>query len=252
MMEKELFSYVLRLGDNSLIMGQRLAEWCGQAPVLEQDIALTNIALDHIGQARSLLTYAGVIEGNNRSEDDLAFFRNAFEFRNNLLVELPNVDFGFTIAKQFFFDVYQLYLCQELLTSKNEFLAGFAEKTLKEVKYHVRHSREWMLRLGDGTEESHNRMQNALNTLWEYTGEFFEKDESDVLLINAGIIPSPDLLKIKWDKDVLAVLEEATLSIPDTNGYMATGSRLGRHTEHLDYILAEMQVLPRSMPDAVW
>jgi ring-1,2-phenylacetyl-CoA epoxidase subunit PaaC len=250
--EEALFKYLIRLGDNALILGQRLGEWCGHAHQLESDIALTNVALDHIGQARMLLTHAGEVEGKGRSEDDLAFHRGEFDFRNNLLVEQPNGDFGQTIMRQFLFDVFQYHLLNELKKSKNEFLQSFAVKSLKEVSYHRSLSSDWIIRLGDGTELSHEKMQNALDALWEFTGELFEMNEVDEILIREGIVPDLKELKAKWEEEVTEVLHEATLNIPDTAGYMATGSRDGHHTEHLGYILAEMQYLPRMMPEAKW
>ena len=250
--QEALFHFALRLGDNSLIMGQRLAEWCGHAPVIEQDIALSNIALDNVGQARTLLTYAGNLEGKGRTEDDLAFFRDSFQFRNNLLVELPNIHFGHTILKCLFYDQFLMALYSHMQESSDETMASFAVKSLKEVKYHVRYSRDWTLRLGDGTEESHAKMQASLNELWEYTGELFEIDEIDKILIQEKVIPNIESLQKEWNSQVESILKEATLTIPDTKGYMATGGRNGVHTENLDYILAEMQVLPRSMPDATW
>ena len=253
MNQKEaLFQYLIRLGDNALILGQRLGEWCGHAHQLESDIALTNVALDNMGQARMLLTRAGEIEGKGRSEDDLAFHRGEFEFRNNLLVEQPNLNFGQTIMRQFLYDVFQYNLLNELKKSKDEFLQSFAVKSLKEVSYHRSLSRDWVIRLGDGTDVSHDKMQNALDALWEYTGELFEMNEVDEVLKNEEIVPDLSKLKIKWDDEVTSVLQEATLTIPDTKGYMASGSREGHHTEHLGFMLAEMQYLPRMMPDAKW
>ena len=250
--EEALFEYLIRLGDNALILGQRLGEWCGHAHQLESDIAMTNVALDLVGQARMLLTQAGEIEGQGRSEDDLAFHRNEFEFRNNLLVEMANGDFAQTITRQFFFDCFHFYMLSGLRSSNYEFFNGFALKSIKEVTYHRELSTDFIIRLGDGTTESHEKMQAALNLLWEYTGELFEKTEADEVLIEAGIVPDLTEIKDLWEKDVLSVLEKATLTIPDTKGYMASGSRKGNHTEYLGYILAEMQYLPRMMPDAKW
>lgn len=250
--EEALFEYLIRLGDNALILGQRLGEWCGHAYQLEGDIAMTNVALDLVGQARMLLTEAGEVEGKGRSEDDLAFHRNEFEFRNNLLVEMENGDFAQTITRQFLFDNFYYHLLRGLRTSKNEFLQGFAIKSLKEVSYHRELSSDLIIRLGDGTDLSHEKMQAAMNLLWEYTGELFEKTEADDILIEDGLIPDMDEVKKLWEKDVTQILEKSTLTIPDTKGYMASGSRRGRHTEYLGYILAEMQYLPRSMPEAKW
>lgn len=250
--DEALFEYLIRLGDNTLILGQRLGEWCGHAHQLESDIALTNVALDQVGQARNLLTQAGAVEGKGRTEDDLAFFRDEMDFRNNLLVEQDNGDFAQTIVRQYFFDVFQYHLYTSLSQSSDEFLKGFAVKSLKEVTYHRKLSGDWMVRLGDGTEESHERMQEALDILWPFTGELFEMTEADEILIKENVVPDLGFIEKKWRKEVEATLEEATLTIPDTMGYMASGSRKGHHTEYLGYILAEMQVLPRSMPDAKW
>ncbi|HKL40293.1 MAG TPA: 1,2-phenylacetyl-CoA epoxidase subunit PaaC [Cryomorphaceae bacterium] len=250
--EEALYEYLIRLGDNALILGQRLGEWCGAAHQLESDIAMTNVALDLVGQARMLLTEAGEVEGKGRSEDDLAFHRNEFEFRNNLLVEMANGDFGQTITRQFFFDCFYFHFLQALKSSKSEFLQAFAMKSIKEVTYHRELSTDFMIRLGDGTEESHEKMQYAVNLLWEYTGELFEKTEADEILIAEGIVPDLTQIKSLWEQDVMAVLEKATLLIPDNKGYMASGSRKGHHSEYLGYILAEMQYLPRMMPDAKW
>jgi len=250
--DQALIEYLIRLGDNALILGQRLGEWCGHAHQLESDIALTNIALDNIGQCRLLLSEAGRIEGKNRTENDLAFFRDEKDFRNSLLVEQPNENFGHTILRQYFYDVFQFYLYSALKSSANEFLSGFAAKSLKEVSYHRKLSSDWILRLGDGTSESHLKMVEALEYLWPFTFELFEMNEIDALLMAENWVP--DLLEIekKWRNEVEAHLSEATLEIPDTMGYKATGSRKGHHTEYLGFLLAEMQAVPRSMPEAKW
>lgn len=250
--DEALFEFLLRIGDNGLVLAQRLGEWCGHAHQLESDIALTNVALDNLGQARMALTEAGKVEGKGRTEDDLAFHRTEMEFRNNLLLEQENGDFAQTITRQFLFDVFQYELLSGLKSSSNEFLQSFAIKSLKEVAYHRSLSSDWMVRLGDGTDVSHEKMQDALNLLWQYTGELFEKTEADEILIADGVVPDLEELKEGWDKIVGDVLKEATLEIPDTKGFMATGSRRGEHTEFLGYILAEMQYLPRSMPEAKW
>lgn len=246
-----LFDYILRLGDNALILAQRLGEWCGHGPVLEQDIALTNISLDLLGQARMLFTYAGELEGRGRTEDQLAYFRDAHEFRNVLLVEQPNTDWAYTIARQFFFDTYNYYHYQALLKSSDERLAAIAEKSLKEVTYHLRFSSEWVLRLGDGTETSHQKMQAAIDDLWMYTGELTTPNATDLAVAADGT--GVDLLKIKplWDAKVADVLQEATLQIP-TAGWMQSGGKDGRHTEQLGFILAEMQHLQRTYPGLEW
>lgn len=250
--DEALFEYLIRLGDNALILAQRLGEWCGHAHQLESDIALTNVALDQMGQARMLLTEAGKVEGKGRSEDDLAFHRDEKEFKNNLLLEQENENFAQTIVREYLFDVFQFHFLTALTKSENDFLQAFAQKSLKEVTYHRGLSRDWIVRLGDGTELSHNKMQDALNLLWKYTDELFEMSEVDEILIAENIVPDLSKIRESWDKEVKETLDEATLSIPDTMGYMATGGRKGEHTEYLGYILAEMQYLPRSMPDATW
>lgn len=249
--ERAHFEYVLRMGDNALILGQRLSEWCGHGPVLEQDIAVTNIALDLMGQARSLLGYAGKVEGKGRSEDDLAFLRDAWDFRNVLLVEQPNEDWAFTIVRQFLFDAYHFLFVREMTKSSDAQLAAIAEKSLKEITYHLRFSSEWMIRLGDGTDKSREKMQAALDALWMYSGELFEMNEVDRMMIDAGIAPDLAALKPAYDERLQAVLAEATLEIPDA-GRMQTGGKEGRHTEHLGYILAELQFLQRAYPGQSW
>jgi ring-1,2-phenylacetyl-CoA epoxidase subunit PaaC len=245
------FPYVLQLGDNALILSHRLSEWCGHGPVLEQDIALTNIALDLLGQARLLLSYAGEIEGKGRSEDDLAYFRDAHQFRNVLLVEQPNRDWAHTIVRQFFFDAYHYYHYQALLHSADERLSAIAQKAVKEVTYHLRYSSEWTIRLGDGTEESHRRMQAAVDELWMFTGELTTPNEVEKQAAATGV--GPDLAEIRslWEAKVGDVLREATLQVP-SNRWMQSGGKDGRHTEHLGYILAEMQFLQRAYPGLTW
>jgi ring-1,2-phenylacetyl-CoA epoxidase subunit PaaC len=250
--QEALFEYLLRLGDNALILGQRLSEWCGHAHQLESDIALTNVALDQIGQCRLLLTEAGNVEGKGRTEDDLAYFRNEREFRNNLLVEQPNENFAFTIARQYFFDVFQYHLYGALRNSTHHFLRGFAAKALKEVTYHRKLSGDWVLRLGDGTDTSHQKMQEAVDVLWPYAFELFEKTDADTTLIAEGIAPDLDLLYPVWLHEVEATLAEATLTHPTGDLYKPTGSRRGHHSEYMGFILAEMQYIPRTMPDAKW
>jgi ring-1,2-phenylacetyl-CoA epoxidase subunit PaaC len=246
-----LFEYLLRLGDDRLVLGHRLAQWCGHAPILEEDIALANIALDCIGQANYILDLAADTEGSGRSADDLAYLREEIEFRNVAMVELPNGDFGFTIARQFLFSAFAVDLLEALQQSSHAELAGIAGKALKESRYHLRHSREWVLRLGDGTEESHRRIQASFDDLWMYTGELFETDAVDEELLAEQIISDVAALEPKWRQRVAATLEEATLTVPD-NRYMISGGRQGRHTEHLGHMLAQMQILPRSHPGATW
>lgn len=245
------FPYVLQLGDNALILSHRLSEWCGHGPVLEQDIALTNIALDLLGQARLLLTYAGELEGQGRTEDDLAGFRDAHQFRNVLLVEQPNGDWAHTIVRQFFFDVYHYYHYQALLQSRDERLAAIAQKAFKEVTYHLRYSSEWTIRLGDGTEESHRRMQEAVDDLWMYTGELTTPNDVERQAAETGVGSDLEQIRPLWEAKVQEVLQEATLRIP-TNNWMQSGGKDGRHTEHLGYILAEMQFMQRAYPGLQW
>lgn len=247
-----LFDFCLRLGDDRLIIGHRLSEWCGHAPILEEDIALANIALDQIGQASTMLKYAGEIEGKGRTEDDLAYLRLEEEFRNSLLAELPNGDFAQTIVRQFFFDAFDYLLLSELVNSKDETLAGFAGKSLKETKYHLRHSSEWLVRLGDGTEESRKRTEDAVNALWMYTGDMFAQTDADKELTAQGIIPDTPSLKTKWFDMVKEIFMRAKLELPTEDAFMQSGSREGKHTENLGYILAELQYLPRRYPDAKW
>lgn len=250
-MNQNLFEYILRIGDNSLVLGQRLAEWCGHGPILEEDIAMTNISLDYIGQARAFLTYAGTVEGKNRSEDDLAFLREAREFRNNLLVEQPNGDFAQTMARQLFFSVFQYYFFEQLKKSKDSTLAALADKSFKEVTYHLRHSREWTYRLGDGTEESHLRMQQAIDNLWLFTGDLFTTNTVDDELLKAGVGVDMNTVKKNWEEMIAEILSKAILNKPQS-AYFVTGGIDGKHSEHLGHMLSEMQILPRSFPGAEW
>jgi ring-1,2-phenylacetyl-CoA epoxidase subunit PaaC len=246
-----LFQYLLRLGDDRLVLGHRLSEWCGHGPILEEDIALANIALDLIGQATLYLKLAAETEGKGRSEDDLAYFRDAIEYRNVQMVELPKGDYAFTTVRQFFFDVFSYHVLEELQSSGNSEIAGIAAKGFKEVRYHVRHSSEWVLRMGDGTEESHSRAQKAVNELWRFTAEMFQADAVDRAMKDEGIGADLDAIKPKWDSVVTDVLNRATLAIPSDPPAM-TGGRRGRHTEHLGHMLSEMQIVARSHPGAEW
>jgi len=241
----------LRLGDDSLILGQRLAEWCGHGPILEEDIAITNISLDLIGQAISLLNYAGDLESKGRDGDALAFLRLEKDYKNLLLVEQKNGDFGDTMMRQFLFDAYRKLLFERLQNSTDKQLAAIAEKSLKETRYHFKHSAEWVIRLGDGTDESHNRIQNSLNNLWRYTDELFYVDASDEVLTKAGILPDLSDLKSLWLKEVNTVLELATLQIP-TNNWQFEGGRKGVHSEHMGYLLSELQFMQRVYPNMEW
>lgn len=233
--------YLLHLADNALILSQRNSEWCGHGPVLEQDIAITNISLDLVGQARNLYQYAATLIGNNATEDGLAYLRKEREFKNCLLVEQPNGDWAQTILRQFLFSTYQYQLYQQLLNSSDETIRAIAEKSLKEVTYHVRWSSEWVIRLGDGTEESHSRMLHAIEELWPYTGELFEKAEYE----------EAELDKSQWLQKIEQVFSEATLSVPQ-NVFIQKGGKQGIHTEHLGFILTELQYMQRAYPGAEW
>lgn len=241
----------LRLGDNALILGQRLGEWAGHGPVLEEDIALTNVALDLLGQARLWLALAGRREGQGRDEDDLAYFRDQAAFRNCLLVEQPNGDYADTTLRQFFFDTWHVALLNALARSRDAEVAAVADKARAEAAYHVRRSAGWVVRLGDGTAESRARMVAALARLWPFTGELFEEDEADRTLAAVGIAPLPGSLRAGWQAEVERVFAEATLEIP-ASCWMHSGGRRGVHTEHMGYLLAEMQSLARAHPGATW
>jgi ring-1,2-phenylacetyl-CoA epoxidase subunit PaaC len=243
--------YLLRLGDDRLILGHRLSEWCGHAPILEEDIALANIALDLIGQASLLLGLAGKIEGQTRDADTLAYLREAVEYRNALLVELPKGDFAVTIVRQLFFSVFALLQADALQRSSNQELAGIAAKAVKEFRYHVLHSADWVLKLGGGTTDSRSRAQRAVDDLWRYTGELFLADDVDRAAGESGLGVDPSTLENGWSTTVRDVLERAGLTIPETS-YMQRGGRMGRHTEHLGHLLSEMQILARSHPGASW
>ncbi|ASN52830.1 1,2-phenylacetyl-CoA epoxidase subunit PaaC [Sinomonas sp. R1AF57] len=244
---EDVAQYALRLGDDALILAQRLSHWISRAPELEEDIALGNIALDVLGHARSFLSYAG--HAWDKTEDDLAYWREEDEFRSLWIVEQPNGDFGYTIARQLIVSVYQYLLYTELLASTDATLAAIAAKALKEVAYHRDHAVQWTLRLGDGTEESHRRMQDALELVWPYVDEMFDDDALIDAVGDAGVRPSS--LRAAFDAQIASVLEEATLSVPNVPR-ASGGGRRGEHTEHLGYILAEMQVLARKHPGATW
>lgn len=250
--KQALYEYLIRLADDRLILGHRLSEWSGHGPILEEDIALANISLDYIGHAASLYEYAVEIEDEGRHRDDIVYFRNDVEYKNLKITELPKGDFGFTIARQFLFSAFSYFLYQGLSDIEDEQFCGMVQKHFKEVKYHLRHSREWVLRLGDGTEESHERIQDSFDEIWTYTGELFYTDEVDELLVNEGLAVDPNDFKSDWKELVVETLEEATLEVPDFDQYMAEGGRKGFHTEYLGHLLAEMQHLRRSYPDADW
>ena len=251
------FEFLVRLADNNLVLGQRVSEWCGKAPTLEEDIALANISLDLIGQSKLWLEYAAETEKKGRSADDLAFLRDPIDFRNLLIVEQPNTDFGFTIMRQFLFDAMNEPMLNCLKKSKDQRVAEIASKSHKEVTYHLERSRDTVIALGDGTDESNSRMQNALNNLWQFVGEFFEEDEVDEVMSKNKVASKPKTTKPMWEKIVSQTLKEAQLSQPKNQfgqvSFGQVGGRNGtRHTEHLGHMLATMQILQRSHPGAVW
>lgn len=243
--------YLLRIADTSLIYGQRLAEWCGHGPVLEEDIALTNTALDYLGQATLVFRHLAESDAEGRNEDQIAFLRDAWQYRNLIITELPNGDYAFTIARQFLFTSWYYIFLQKLQTSSDEFLSGFAAKSIKEVRYHWQHSSDWVKRMGDGTEESHHRIVEAFKQLWAHIGEFFEMDDVDRAMLDARAGVDAAALKNEWKTLVHAVMEEATVPIPD-EVWTHSGSKAGKHTEYLGYILADMQFLQRAYPGSKW
>ncbi|AQT47596.1 1,2-phenylacetyl-CoA epoxidase subunit PaaC [Bartonella choladocola] len=249
--DKAVVEFLLRMGDNTLVLGHRISEWCGHSPVLEEDIALANQALDLIGQTQLWLGLAGALENKGRSADQLAFLRDAWDFRNVLLVEKDNGDFGNTMMRQFLFDAWHIEMLKALLKSSNSQIAEIAAKAVKEVAYHLEKSADIVIRLGDGTELSHQRMQHALDNLWSYTGELFVDDDYDEIVNSAGIAPLPSSLKHKWDQTINSVLRDATLALPQTS-YVHKGGKKGRHTEFLGHMLAEMQFLQRAYPGSTW
>jgi ring-1,2-phenylacetyl-CoA epoxidase subunit PaaC len=250
-MNEVLLRYVLSLADDALVLGHRLSEWSNQAPMLEEDIALSNLALDLIGQARLLYAYAGEVEGRGRGEDDLAYLRDEHAFSNQLLVEQLNGDFAATMVRQLLYAAFMHPYYQALQNSADTRLAEIAAKAVKEMAYHVRHAAEWAIRLGDGTDESHSRAAAALDELWTYTGELFAMDGGEQALAKAGIAVDREIVRPAWNATIDRVLAEATLARP-ADGWMQTGGRAGRHSEHLGHLLAEMQVLHRAHPGAVW
>lgn len=249
--KQALFQYLLRIGDNATILGHRLSEWCGHGPELEEDIAIINTALDLLGHARVIYTYAGQVEGKGRTEDDLAYLRKERQYINALITETPNGHYGDTIARQFLFDQFNYLLFSELVNSKDETIAAIAAKAVKEIRYHLRRSTDWTLRLGDGTEESHAKIQQSFNELWSYTDDMFVQDESDQVIISASIGPDLATLHPIWKEKVQSVLQEATLQMP-VDGWMQSGSKKGRHTEHLGHILTDLQYMQRTYPGAEW
>jgi ring-1,2-phenylacetyl-CoA epoxidase subunit PaaC len=251
MKNENLYQYILGIADNSLILGQRMGELCGHGPSLETDIACTNISLDLLGQVRSYYQYAAKIAADGRTEDDIAMLRQEREYLNVLLVEQPNTDFGYTMARQFLFDVYHLLFLYELQKSKDLTLSAIASKAVKEVSYHQRFSSDWMKRLGDGTNESHERIQNAINDLWTYTNEFFQLTEADKAMLNEGIGVDVAKLKAPYYETLKFVLVEATLEVPETKYFQKDGKQ-GIHSEHMGYLLADLQYMQRAYPDMEW
>lgn len=250
--DEAFFEFLCRTGDNTLVLGHRVSEWCGHAPVLEEDIALANTALDLIGQTQMWLGLAGEVEGQGRSADDLAMLRDVWDFRNVLLAEQPNGDFGQTMMRQYLFDQFHVLLLQKLADSMDERVAAIAAKSVKEVTYHVERSGDTVIGLGDGTSESHRRMQAALDLLWPYVGEMFSDDEVSAEMAAAGIAPKPSSLRPDWDAAVQALMAEATLVIPDSDFAHAGGKTGFRHSEHLGHLLTHMQWMQRAYPGATW
>lgn len=249
--ESPLVIYALRRADDALILGHRLSEWCGHAPMMEEDMALANMGLDLIGQARELYTYAAKVEGANNDEDKFAYLRDVRQYRNLLLVEQPNGDFAHTIIRQFLYSAFADLYWRAMMKSKDETLAAIAAKSEKETAYHLRHTSEWVIRLGDGTEESQRRAQAAIDDLWAFTGELFHCDESDKALIADGVAIDPERLRAGWTQTVSNVLQTSTLEVP-TSVWMQKGGRLGHHSEHLGHLLSELQSLQRTFPGATW
>ena len=249
--ETPLVLYTLRRADDALILGHRLSEWCGHAPMLEEDMALANMGLDLLGQARELYSYAAKIEGKGNDEDKFAYLRDNRQYRKLLLLEQPNGDFARTMERQFFYAVFADLYWRAMMQSSDSTLAAIAAKSEKESAYHVRHSSEWIIRLGDGTEESHRRAQTAIDDLWAYTGEMFRVDDSEHGLIDKGIAIDPAKLHAQWHKTVTSVVGEATLALPKSD-WMQQGGRDGRHSEHLGHLLSELQSMPRTFPGATW
>jgi ring-1,2-phenylacetyl-CoA epoxidase subunit PaaC len=249
--ETPIVLYALRRADDALILGHRLSQWCGHAPMLEEDMALTNIGLDLIGQARLLYTYVAELEGAGRDEDSYAYLRDAPQYRNLLLVEQPNGDFAKTIVRQFFYSAFADPYWRAMTASKNATLAAIAAKSEKESAYHLRHTSEWVIRLGDGTPESHVRAQTAVDELWSFTGELFEADATERELIKEGVAIDPASLHSAWSETMGGVIQEATLQLPAAS-WMQSGGRVGRHSEHLGHLLSEMQYLQRTYPGARW
>ena len=246
-----LVQYIYGIADNPLILGQRLGELCGHGPNLEVDIAMTNIALDLLGQTRSYYQYAAKLSGNEATEDTIAFLRNEREYKNVLLVEQPNTDFAYSIGRQFLYDIFHLLLLEELQNSKDETLVAIAKKSIKEVSYHKRFSSDWIKRLGDGTDESHTRIQNAINDLWTFTDELFHQADADKAMVSEGIGADVTKLKDAYYTQITQILEEATVQIPDIK-YFQKGGKQGIHSEHMGYLLADLQYMQRTFPNMTW
>jgi len=251
MAKASLYKYVLSLGDDALILGQRLSQWAYKGPFLEEDIALSNISLDMFGRANLLLEYAATLKGNGTTSDELAFKRNEREFSNHIICEQPNGNFSDTMGRQFFLDAFYKLFLQKLTKSKDEQLSAIAQKSIKETTYHLRHSSKWIIRLGDGTVESHAKVQSAIDNLWMFTNELFEMNEIDNEMLEQKIGVDCSKLKIEWDKIINEILSEATLNRPE-DANMPTGGRQGIHTEHLGHMLSNMQYLQRAYPNAKW
>ena len=249
--ETPLVLYTLRRADDALILGHRLSEWCGHAPMLEEDMALANMGLDLLGQARELYSYAAEVEGKGNDEDKFAYLRDVRQYRNLLLVEQPNGDFAHTMVRQFFYAVFADLYWRATMKSRDPTLSAIAAKSEKESAYHVRHSSEWIVRLGDGTEESHARAQVAIDDLWAFTGEMFETDDSERALIDAGLAADPAALRPQWLKTISGIVSEATLSLPKSD-WMQQGGHSGRHSEHLGHLLSELQSMQRTFPGVTW
>lgn len=263
--------YVLQLADTALVLGHRISEWCGHGPVLEQDIAITNTSLDHLGQARSLYQYAASLynelsveekksafvgfeleAGRQADEDTLPYLRDAWDYKNILLAEQPNEDWAYTIARSFFYDLFMVLYWDKLQQSGDEAIAAIAQKSLKEAQYHQKWSSEWVIRLGDGTDESHQKMQEAIDNLWSFSGEVFIMSEAEQAMISEGIAPNAEALKHKWQNKIQEVLTEATLEHPPMDAWMRSGGKTGTHTENLGFILAELQFVQRAYPNMTW
>jgi ring-1,2-phenylacetyl-CoA epoxidase subunit PaaC len=249
--ETPLVLYALRRADDALILGHQLSEWCGNAPALEEDMALANIALDLLGQARELYSYAAEVEGKGNDEDKFAYLRDVRQYRNLLLAEQPNGDFAHTLVRQFFYSAFADLYWRAMMRSGNPTLAAIAAKSEKESAYHLRHSSEWIIRLGDGTDESHRRAQAAIDDLWAFTGEMFEIDDAERVLIDGGVAVDPAMLKPQWLRTITGVVVEATLALPKSE-WMQEGGRHGRHSEHLGHLLSELQSMQRTFPGARW